>query len=68
MTTVAKLLAQKEQLIERLQKNPGPQECEEIERLLIKIDTALNLLEEPGPSKPEYKRCSGGHALDQRGF
>jgi hypothetical protein len=55
MTTVARLLAQKEQLIERLQKNPGPRECEEIERLLIKIDTALNLLEEggPGPSKPE---------------
>jgi hypothetical protein len=49
MTTFSKLLAEKQQLIERLEKNPGPQEREEIERLLEKIDAALNLLDEAGP-------------------
>jgi hypothetical protein len=49
MTTLAKLLAQKQQLIERLQENPGPEEREEIERLLEKIDTALSFLDEAGP-------------------
>jgi hypothetical protein len=49
MTALAKLLAQKLQLVERLEANPGPQEREEIERLLEKIDTALNLLDESGP-------------------
>ncbi|MGL3104939.1 hypothetical protein [Bradyrhizobium sp. BR 1432] len=47
MSTVAKLLAQKEQLLERLESAPGPNEREEIERLLAKIETALSLLE-PG--------------------
>jgi len=49
MTTLAKLLAEKQQLIERLEKNPGPQEREAIERLLEKINTALNLLDDAGP-------------------
>ena len=49
MTTLAKLLAEKQQLIERLEKNPGPQEREAIERLLEKINTALNLLDGAGP-------------------
>ena len=49
MTTLAKLLAEKQQLIERLEQNPGAQEREEIERLLEKIDAALNLLDEAGP-------------------
>jgi DNA-binding MarR family transcriptional regulator len=49
MTTLAKLLAEKQQLIERLEKNPGPQEREAIERLLEKINAALNLLDETGP-------------------
>ena len=49
MTTLAKLLAEKQQLIERLEQNPGPQEREEIERLLEKINAALNLLDEAGP-------------------
>jgi len=48
MTTLAKLLAEKQQLIERLEKNPGPQEREAIERLLQKINTALDLLDETG--------------------
>ncbi len=36
MTTVAKLLARKQQLVERLKEDPGPHECDEIERLLPK--------------------------------
>ncbi|MCA6110658.1 hypothetical protein [Bradyrhizobium cenepequi] len=48
MTTAAKLLAQKQQLLERLQQDPGPNERAEIERLLDQIDTALNLLDEAG--------------------
>jgi uncharacterized protein Yka (UPF0111/DUF47 family) len=53
MTTLANLLARKQQLLERLRENPGPNEREEIERLLTQIDTALDLLEEAGPSEPE---------------
>jgi DNA-binding MarR family transcriptional regulator len=49
MTILAKLLAQKQQLIERLEASPGPQEREEIERLLKKINTALDQLDESGP-------------------
>jgi hypothetical protein len=49
MTILAKLLAQKQQLIELLEANPSPQDREEIERLLKKINTALDLLDESGP-------------------
>ncbi len=49
MTTVAYLLAQKQQLLERLPEDPGPHERDEIERLLAQIDSALNLLDETGP-------------------
>jgi hypothetical protein len=51
MTTVANLLARKQQLLERLQENPGPHERDEIERLLARIDTALDYLEETGPGE-----------------
>ena len=44
MTTLERLLDQKQRLIERLLDNPGRHEREQIERLLEKIDTALNLL------------------------
>jgi chaperonin cofactor prefoldin len=50
MTTAAKLLARKQQLLQRLQA--GPNEREEIERILEQIDTALNQLEEIGPDLP----------------
>ncbi|WP_407181297.1 hypothetical protein [Bradyrhizobium sp. STM 3562] len=55
MTTLAKLLAQKQQLLDRLQADPGPHEREEIERLLAEIDEALRLLDEarPGTSGEE---------------
>ena len=51
MTTVARLLARKQRLLERLEEDLGPHEREEIERLLAEIDAALNLLDEAGPSK-----------------
>ena len=46
MTTIAKLLAQKRLLLERLQEDPGPHVREEIERLLAEIDAELNQLDE----------------------
>jgi hypothetical protein len=48
MTTLSNLLAGKQKLLERLQDNPGPNERAEIEGFIAQIDTALNLLEEPG--------------------
>ena len=51
MTTAAKLLAQKRELLERLDQNPGPNERAEIEQLLTKIDQALSLLDDAGPGK-----------------
>lgn len=47
-STAAKLLAQKRELLDRLAENPGPNEREEIERVLAKIDTALNWLDDAG--------------------
>jgi len=47
MSTIAKLLARKQALRERLESDPGPNEREEIERLLAQVDTALSLLQ-PG--------------------
>jgi predicted CopG family antitoxin len=49
MTTIAKLLAKKQQLLERLEAAPGPHERDEIERLLEQIDAALQSLDEAGP-------------------
>ena len=56
MTTVAKLLARKQTLVERLAEDPGPHERENIQRLLAEIDTALNRLEESGPTGPRNQR------------
>ncbi|MGY4288204.1 hypothetical protein ACVWXO_007424 [Bradyrhizobium sp. LM2.7] len=50
MTTVATLLARKQQLLGRLQDNPGPSERDEIQRLLEQIDAALDSLERSRPS------------------
>ncbi|MGX1167082.1 hypothetical protein AB7M16_003348 [Bradyrhizobium sp. USDA 372] len=44
MSTVAKLLARKQALMEQLESDPGPNEREEIERLLAQLETALSLL------------------------
>ena len=52
MTTAAKLLRRKQQLIERLHEDDlGPHERDEIERLIKEIDTALNLLDRAGPGE-----------------
>jgi DNA-binding MarR family transcriptional regulator len=48
MTTAAKLLTEKQKLIERLQEAPGPEEREQIEQLLAKINRALDLLDGAG--------------------
>jgi DNA-binding MarR family transcriptional regulator len=50
MTTLAKLLEQKKEMIDRLQDDPGPEEREQIEQLLSKINRALDLLEGAGAS------------------
>jgi hypothetical protein len=49
MTTMAKLLAQKQQLLEQLDA-AGPHERDELERLLEKINAALQALDETGPA------------------
>jgi len=67
MTTLAKLLAEKQQLIERLEKNSGPQEREEIERLLAKINAAQNLLDEAGPADRHPAR-GWGSVFDNHAF
>jgi hypothetical protein len=49
-TTPAKLLEQKQQLVERLQEDAGPEERERVEQLLAKINKALDLLDGAGVS------------------
>jgi hypothetical protein len=57
MTTIENLLERKQKLLERLQANPGTHERDEIEGRLAQIDTALDMLEEPGESNDEqYSR------------
>jgi hypothetical protein len=50
MSTIEKLLAQRQQLMQQLASDPGPNEREEIQRLLAKIETALTLLEPNDPA------------------
>ena len=45
-STPATLLAQKQELVERLRQDPGPNERDRIERLLADIDEALNFLDQ----------------------
>jgi hypothetical protein len=45
MTSLAKLLTQKQQLLGRLEEDPGPNERAELERILEKVDAALSSLE-----------------------
>jgi hypothetical protein len=49
-TTLAKLVEQKQQLVERQQADPGPEERERIEQLLAKINKAMDLLDGAGVS------------------
>ena len=49
-TTLNKLLAEKQALLERLQaEDIGPAERDEIERLLENVEAALQSLDEAGP-------------------
>jgi hypothetical protein len=52
MSTIEKLFAQKQRLMGQLASDPGPNEREQIERLLAKIETALSLLEPNDPISP----------------
>jgi len=56
MTTVANLLARKQQLLDRLHEDPGSHERHEIERVLAQIDTALNFLDEPVGASGDEQR------------
>lgn len=47
MTSIAALLTQKQHLLSRLEESPGPNERDEIERLLDKIDAELNAVDRP---------------------
>jgi hypothetical protein len=47
-TTLARLLEQKRELIDRLHQDPGLEEREQIEQLLAKIDRALDLMDGAG--------------------
>jgi hypothetical protein len=53
MSTVAELLGRKRVLLEQLESNPGPNERDEIERLLAQIDTALSLLGPEDTAPPD---------------
>ena len=55
MNALSKLLSQKQQLIERLQEEIGPEERDEIERLLENIDAALDSLEKAGPESARQR-------------
>jgi hypothetical protein len=44
-TSTAKLLEQKQQLLERLHSDSGPEERERVEQLLAKINKAMDLLD-----------------------
>jgi hypothetical protein len=46
MITVAELLERRQILLERLEKEPGPHEREQIERALLRIIAALDFLGE----------------------
>jgi hypothetical protein len=56
MSTAATLLARKQQIVDRLQEDPGPNERAELERLLQEIDSALNDLENAGLSTAKNER------------
>lgn len=53
MSAVANLQGQKEQLLARLEADPGSNERAEIQALLAKIETALKLL-----GAQDFHRCS----------
>jgi hypothetical protein len=63
MTTLSNLRARKQKLLERLLDNPGPHERDEVEGLLARIETALDLLvpHASGDAGAEPQRGAGLH-------
>jgi len=56
-TTLDKLLAEKQALLERLwEEDIGPAERDEIERLLENVEVALQSLDEAGPGTSAPRR------------
>lgn len=53
MSTLARLLARKQRLMDQLENDPGPNEREEIERVLSQIETALTWLD---PKDNQWRR------------
>lgn len=51
-TTLAKLLTEKQALLERLDECSDDSERTDIEARLVKINIALNFLEDAGPGPP----------------
>ena len=49
MTAVAKLLTRKQQLVEAIQDDPGPEERDHLERQLVQINETLNELDGEAP-------------------
>lgn len=47
MTSIATLLTRKQELLGRLEECAGPNERDEIERLLERIDAELNAVDRP---------------------
>ena len=47
MTSISALLTRKQDLLGRLEEFPGPNEREEIEHLLEKVDAELNAVDRP---------------------
>ena len=47
MTSIAALLTRKQHLLSRLEEYPGPNEREEIERVLDEVDAELNAVDRP---------------------
>ena len=47
ITSIAQLLTQKQNLLGRLEEQPGPNERGEIERLLRRVDAELNAVDRP---------------------
>ncbi len=61
MTTIAKLLARKQRLLELLREQPGPAEELAIERQLAEINHALDLFEreEVAIDQPMFEKAAG---------
>lgn len=67
MTSLSKLLAQKQQLLGRLEEDPGPNERAELERLLGKVDAALSSLRLSPAASPRIRLAATMHLMEGAG-